>query len=82
MELTQKLYELFHHPWLSERLKRLFGDLNGKIVNDHAKGRIWHGLFMVVLHRPFRAPKAHVLFAGVCLYLCFVVEVAVVAVLF
>jgi len=47
--------------------------------DDHAKGRIWHGLFTVVLHRPFRASKAHVLFAGVCLYLCFVVEVAVVA---
>jgi len=33
---------------------------------------------MVVLHRPFRAQKAYVLFAGVCPYLCFVVEVAVV----
>jgi len=40
--------------------------------------QIAHCLFMVVLHRPFRAPKAHVLFAGVCLYLCLVVEVAVV----
>jgi len=69
MELTQKFYELFHHLWLSERLKRLFGALNGKIVNDHAKGRIWYGLFTVVPHRPFRAPKARVLFAGVCLYL-------------
>jgi hypothetical protein len=32
---------------------------------------------MAVLHRPFRAQKAHVLFSGVCLYLCFVVDVAV-----
>ncbi len=54
----------------------------GIAIDDHAKGRIWHGLFMVVLHRPFRAPKACVSFAGVCLYLCFVVEVAVVAVRF
>jgi hypothetical protein len=37
---------------------------------------------MVVLHCPFRAQKAHVLFAGVCLYLCFVVGVAVVALFF
>jgi hypothetical protein len=78
MELTQKLYELFHHLWLSERLKRLFGALNGKIMNDHAKGRIWHGLFVVVLHRPFRAQQAHVLFAGVCLFLWLFVGVAVV----
>ncbi len=40
------------------------------------------GLFLVVLRRPFHAPKANVLFAGVGLYLCFVVEVAVVAELF
>jgi len=49
-----------------------------QVMNNNAKGRIWHGLFMVVLRRPFRAPKAHVLFAGVCLYLCLVVGVAVV----
>ncbi len=44
-----------------------------------AKGRIWHGLFMGVLRRPFRAQKACVLFAGVCLFLCLFVWVAVVA---
>jgi hypothetical protein len=35
---------------------------------ESAKGRIWHGLFMAVLHRPFRAQKAHVLFVVVCLF--------------
>ena len=50
-----------------------------QVINDSAKGRIWHGLFIVVLHRPFCAQKVHVLFAGGCLYLCLVVEVAVVA---
>jgi hypothetical protein len=45
---------------------------------DSAKGRSWHWLFMAVLYGSFRAKKARVLFAGVCLYLCFVVEVAVV----
>ncbi len=55
---------------------------NGKLFDDSAKGQIWHGLFRVVLYRPFRAQQAHVLFASVCLYLCLVVEVAVVAVFF
>ncbi len=44
---------------------------------DSAKGRIWHGLFMVVLHRPFRTQKARVLFAGVCPFLWLFVRVAV-----
>jgi hypothetical protein len=38
--------------------------LSQHAIDDSAKGRIWHGLFMVVLHRPFRAQKAHVLFAS------------------
>ncbi len=45
-------------------------------MKDNAKGRIWHGLFLVVLHRPFRPQKARVLFASVCQFLLIVVEVA------
>jgi hypothetical protein len=52
-------------------------------MDDNAKGRIWHELFIVVLSHPFHAQTVLVLFAGVGLYLCLVVEVAVVvAVLF
>jgi hypothetical protein len=47
-------------------------------VDDHAKGRIWHRLFIVVLYRPFHAQKVLDLIAGVGLYLHLVVEVAVV----
>jgi hypothetical protein len=39
-------------------------------------------LFFQVLRHPFRAQIARVLFTGVGLYLCLIVEVAVVAVLF
>ncbi len=41
-------------------------DFKWQAIDDHAKGRIWHGLFMVVLHRPFRAQKVLVLFAYSC----------------
>ena len=52
-------------------------------MDDNAKGRIWHGLFIVVLYHPFHTQTVLVLFAGVGMYLCLVVEVAVVvAVLF
>ena len=52
-------------------------------MDDNAKGRIRHGLILVVLRRPFRAQIACVLFTGVVPYLCLIVEVAVaVAVLF
>ena len=49
----------------------------GIAIDDHAKGQIWDGLFLVVLRRPFRAQIACVLFTGVVLYLCLIVEVAV-----
>ena len=52
---------------------------DGIAMDDHAKGRIWHGLFMAVLHRPFHAQKARVLFAGVCLFMWLFVMVFVVA---
>ena len=39
--------------------------------------QIEHCLFLIILHRSSRAQKAHVLFAGVDLFLSMVVEVAV-----
>ena len=47
-------------------------------MKENAKGLIWHGLFLGVLCRPFRAQKGCVLFAGVGGFLWMVVEVAVV----
>jgi hypothetical protein len=44
------------------------------LFDDNAKGRIWHWLFMVVLCSPFRAQKAHALFADVGCFLLMVAD--------